>query len=59
MLVLVRIALQVVLFFTLLSVVIGAAHADTPTAMRAALIALGLALLPVTVVVRGIGSRAG
>ncbi len=58
-LVAVRIALQVVLVFGLLSVVIGVAHGDTPMAMRAALVVLGLVLLQASVWVRRIGARAG
>ena len=52
-----RLGLQVVLFFTLLSVVIGLATAETGLVEKGALVALGGVVIWVAALVRRIGGR--
>ena len=57
MLRLARLILQVVLFFLLVSVVIGVASGDTGTAEKAVLAAIGIALVWAASFVRRLGRR--
>jgi hypothetical protein len=52
-----RLGLQVVLFFTLLSVVIGLATAETGLVEKGALVALGSVVIWVAALVRRIGGQ--